>query len=213
MNTFELITVDQDSEVIRIRAAIKGLKEGKLNQESERADLVKRTQTSIEKFQAAVVKKELGEISEKQLNVLQTETISLQSELAEYDRTNTVFLSAGKEEALNQLEGKLKLAIDAAHNKIDEDINAFIEETRLEALEPIELLKPYLKEWNRVLKLKANNSYSQNPNSHRQLSFNYEYPLTITPQLYNLFKIIELIGKEIPYDLVRKIDASRDFID
>lgn len=218
MRSFELKTVDQNPEVIRIKGVIENYKKSIGSYERDRDELVKKSQKSIDAYREGLVRKELGEITQGQLDTLLEDTKTQQFALQKYEQDNNSEIENARIQALNKLQNELETAEAIALDEIDSEIEDYVEEIRLEALSHINGVKPIIKQLFRVINHKAIVFQLKNPggNHTRYLPTKYEYPRDNAIHIHNMLKAIELVGLDengLTIDLIKKIATNQEFID
>lgn len=206
MKTFELKTVDQNTNVIKVKESIASLKQAINSVDNEDQTLSKSVNDTSQNYQDALVKKGLGKINNNQFAEIESSMKEARDKLQKFNGENNPVVRGVKKQALAKLEEELKLAEELAATEICNEVDSYIEELRLELQDPVNKIKESLREFKKVLEIKRRLSPSST------LVFRYEYPHNNLAKVHNYLKIVELIGKEIPQETLFRIENSREFI-
>lgn len=214
MKEFILKPVDQDSEVIRISDSIKKLKNSIVEMDKDLEKRKSALEDERQKFYQLNVKKELGKVSDKSFADAKNSFIQLQVEYNNYFENEYTIQKNAKTEALSILKDKLEKARETAYSNLQTEIDSFIKELQSDASESVEKLKPIIKEFFKVLKIKSNLKRQIDPSAYSTLPFSYEYFFNHSIELYNRLIMIELIGNDkFDTDMIFKVESVRNFID
>lgn len=216
MKTFELKTVDQHPEVLKIKKSIQQLKDSIVEMDKNLDDKTVQLESERQEFYQLNVKKELGEVTDKVFSDAKKQALQSEFVYNTFVQNQYTIEKNAKAEAIKVLEGRLEDAEAAALVELENEIDTYIEELRLEATEVVEKLKPIIKECHRVIKAKM----VLNPGQYRPLKFRYEYSFGQLIPIHNSLKKLTMIGSneltgssELVQKVVNKIEDVREFKD
>ena len=207
MKTFELKTVDQNPEVIKVRSSITELKNSIASIEHEQKTLSDKVNETSQSYQDALVNQGLGKIDKQKFASVEVAMREAQSKLQKFNAENNSGILTARKQALSDLEAELLAAEDSAKDKLMSEIDEFIESRRVELQEPIKQIKDAIKNLHDVLKQKR----SLSPQS--ALTSRYNFPFDNLTTVYNYLRCLEYLGTDkIDSDFIQTIDSKSRFL-
>ena len=219
MKTFELKTVDQNPEVLKIKNSIQQLKNSIVGMDKNLMDKTVQLERERQGFYQLNVKKELGEITEKEFNDAKKQALQSEVVYNAFVQNQYTIEKKAKAEAIKVLEERLAKTEATALGELNNEFDSYIEELRLEATEVVEKLKPIIKECHKVIEAKMILEQKHSGN-YKSLPVRYDYPFGHLIQIHNSLKILTMVGSleltgngDLVQKVINKLEYVREFRD
>lgn len=219
MKTFELKTVDQNPEVLKIKNSIQQLKDSIIGMDKNLDDKTVQLESERQEFYQKNVKKELGEITDKEFNDAKKQALQSEVVFNNFVQNQYTIEKKAKAEAIKVLEERLAETEAVAFGELNNKFDSYIEELRLESIEVVEKLKPIIKECHKVIEAKMILG-EKHSGKYKSLPVRYDYPFGRLIQIHNSLKTLTMVGSleltgngDIVQQVINKLEDIREFRD